>query len=194
MNSAGFLQPQFFIEAYKTKSRSHERLWYSSGAPWGIRTPDVLIRSQSLYPAEVTARCFVSSSIITSFPRICKDFFENISNSIATSCFALIFIRIRKLWPRDRHRERKRVKNCIRHEANPPSLPYRDSSKSKRIKGITLERAMKPKRFRRLLGATLYFDHAKRRDTYQERTPPRSTHPARRPIGFCPRASLTCYL
>ena len=26
-----------------------------SGAPWGIRTLDVLIRSQSLYPAEVRA-------------------------------------------------------------------------------------------------------------------------------------------
>ena len=26
-----------------------------NGAPWGIRTLDVLIRSQTLYPAEVTA-------------------------------------------------------------------------------------------------------------------------------------------
>ena len=34
------------------------------GAPWGIRTPDVLIRSQSLYPAEVTAHVETAKAIM----------------------------------------------------------------------------------------------------------------------------------
>ncbi len=35
-----------------------------NGAPWGIRTLDVLIRSQSLYPAEVTAHLNAAKAII----------------------------------------------------------------------------------------------------------------------------------
>ena len=77
---------------------------------------------------------------------------------------------------------------------NPLSSPFRDSSKPKRIEGNALEYTMKPKRFRRLLDAALYFNHAKRRYTYQERAPARGTYPARRPIGFCPRASLAYHL
>jgi hypothetical protein len=29
--------------------------WGKSGAPWVIRTPDLLVRSQTLYPAELRA-------------------------------------------------------------------------------------------------------------------------------------------
>jgi hypothetical protein len=31
-----------------------------SGAPGGIRTPDLLVRSQTLYPAELRAHCLLS--------------------------------------------------------------------------------------------------------------------------------------
>ena len=49
----------------KEKSPFHRgnRLFFeikNSGAPWGIRTPDVLIRSQSLYPAELTAQTTIA--------------------------------------------------------------------------------------------------------------------------------------
>ncbi len=33
------------------------------GTPGGIRTPDLLVRSQTLYPAELRARCHEKSSI-----------------------------------------------------------------------------------------------------------------------------------
>ena len=37
-----------------------------NGAPGGIRTPDHLVRSQVLYPAELRARVVISSSYVTS--------------------------------------------------------------------------------------------------------------------------------
>ena len=49
----------------------------SFGEPGGIRTHDLLIRSQTLYPAELRAR--VPHSLVpyyyTSFPRICQRLF-----------------------------------------------------------------------------------------------------------------------
>src|ERR1700679_2531752 len=36
-------------------------LWVESGAPGGIRTPDPLVRSQMLYPAELRARAAILS-------------------------------------------------------------------------------------------------------------------------------------
>lgn len=40
------------------------------GAPYRIRTYDVLIRSQSLYPAEVTARCITYNCIIKNLRQV----------------------------------------------------------------------------------------------------------------------------
>ena len=38
----------------------------SAGAPGGTRTPGLLVRSQSLYPAELRARCLIVSSLVSS--------------------------------------------------------------------------------------------------------------------------------
>jgi hypothetical protein len=32
------------------------RFYWENGAPWVIRTPDLLVRSQTLYPAELRAQ------------------------------------------------------------------------------------------------------------------------------------------
>ena len=40
----------------------------TSGAPGGSRTPDLLVRSQTLYPAELRARCEMQSSIRAKVP------------------------------------------------------------------------------------------------------------------------------
>lgn len=46
------------LRSFSTKKRAAKRLCEkSNGAAYRIRTYDVLIRSQTLYPAEVTPRC-----------------------------------------------------------------------------------------------------------------------------------------
>ena len=39
----------------KAKEYWNQRFQYSFGTPWGIRTPGLLVRSQTLYPAELRA-------------------------------------------------------------------------------------------------------------------------------------------
>ena len=49
-----------WFEAKYSIQLSYERVYtrnYKSGAPEEIRTPDPLVRSQVLYPAELRARC-----------------------------------------------------------------------------------------------------------------------------------------
>lgn len=52
-----------------------------NGAPWGIRTPDVLIRSQSLYPAEVMAR-FQQKLVSYFLANVSRTFLKNIESYI----------------------------------------------------------------------------------------------------------------
>ncbi len=42
-------------------------MFLSRGAPQGTRTPDLLVRSQTLYPAELAAQVAVNSFIIISY-------------------------------------------------------------------------------------------------------------------------------
>ena len=52
-----------------------------SGVPWGIRTPDLLVRSQILYPAELMAHIALCDLyILTHISQFVKHIFENISN------------------------------------------------------------------------------------------------------------------
>ena len=46
----------FCCSAFSINSRNHLETKEKNGAPGVIRTPDLLIRSQSLYPAELRAR------------------------------------------------------------------------------------------------------------------------------------------
>ena len=48
-----------------------------SGAPEGTRTPDLLVRSQSLYPAELRAHMLLlnTNDILPYFPVFVKSFF-----------------------------------------------------------------------------------------------------------------------
>ena len=43
-----------------------------NGAPEGSRTPDLLVRSQTLYPAELRAQMFYNNSMLTFFLYIVK--------------------------------------------------------------------------------------------------------------------------
>ena len=54
----------FFMFSQKETSRSFERL-VAHGALQGTRTPDLLVRSQTLYPAELAAHLFVPKYTIT---------------------------------------------------------------------------------------------------------------------------------
>ena len=54
------------------------------GAPRGTRTPDLLVRSQSLYPAELLAHSsfFLERSVIIAYPSIvCQQFFKRKSRT-----------------------------------------------------------------------------------------------------------------
>ena len=48
---------EYCRDLYK-KNKAVRRLPYSFGAPEGTRTPDLLVRSQTLYPAELLAHHF----------------------------------------------------------------------------------------------------------------------------------------
>ncbi len=49
------------------------------GVPGGIRTPDLLVRSQSLYPAELQAHCSSQRNILYhTLPRLSSVFFKKI--------------------------------------------------------------------------------------------------------------------
>ncbi len=103
-------------------------------------------------------------------------------------------MKIARFRPKGRHCERKSVENRIHRETESAFTTIPRSSETKRIEGNALEYAMKPKQLLRLPSTALYFDHAKRRDTYQKKAPARGTYPARRPIGFRPRTSLAYHL
>ena len=69
---SGFESPQF----YKNKKREAiPKYHFSFGALQGIRTPDLLVRSQTLYPAELAAHFSTLIYYITEFLKI-KCFFE----------------------------------------------------------------------------------------------------------------------
>ncbi len=58
----------------KTKPPFHEER--TVGAPWRIRIPDLVVRSHTLYPAELTAHIASNSlNIITQPQRKIKPFF-----------------------------------------------------------------------------------------------------------------------
>ena len=61
-----------------TKRKNLDFSRFFTGAPRGIRTHDLLIRSQTLYPAELGAQGCLSDSllIIAEVQRKCKPFFE----------------------------------------------------------------------------------------------------------------------
>ena len=46
-----------------------------AGVPEGIRTPDLLVRSQSLYPAELQAHCSHNNIYYITFILICQALF-----------------------------------------------------------------------------------------------------------------------
>ena len=48
------------------------------GALEGTRTPDLLVRSQSLYPAELQAHCPDDNIYFTTFQNKCQAFFQNL--------------------------------------------------------------------------------------------------------------------
>ena len=52
-----------------------------TGAPEGTRTPDLLVRSQSLYPAELQAHNLFSPITIAKFARKVKGFFTVLQKS-----------------------------------------------------------------------------------------------------------------
>ena len=61
-----------------TRQRPQEVL---TGAPEGTRTPDLLVRSQSLYPAELQAHNLFSPITIAKFARKVKGFFTVLQKS-----------------------------------------------------------------------------------------------------------------
>lgn len=70
-----------------------------SGTPEGTRTPDLLIRSQSLYPTELPAHMLhlTCQSIITHIVLKCKHFFQNVCKYLFcifqyNSSFPLVFL------------------------------------------------------------------------------------------------------
>ena len=55
----------YFFEKNKKRKRT-EKINTFSGTPKGIRTPDLLVRSQTLYPAELSAH-FAVDTISTAY-------------------------------------------------------------------------------------------------------------------------------
>ncbi len=70
-------------ENKKRKAPTKSKLFF--GAPRGTRTPDLLVRSQTLYPAELLAHLFLPKYIITN-DTYCQAFFKNFANF--RTCFA----------------------------------------------------------------------------------------------------------
>src|SRR2546422_11204105 len=70
--------------------RKHAFLLGKSGAPGGTRTPDLLVRSQTLYPTELRAR---------SETLHCQQFTAS-SSSISTSSFGSFGTLVRNHWVR----------------------------------------------------------------------------------------------
>ena len=60
----------------KTKPARNTRFLAGFGTPWEIRTPGLLVRSQTLYPAELRARASNSLIMITWVSLNCKSFLE----------------------------------------------------------------------------------------------------------------------
>ena len=65
-------------ESYKTKIRSLTRTDFRFGVPEGIRTPDLLVRSQTLYPTELRAHHLLKRMHYTAFLRICQSLFAGL--------------------------------------------------------------------------------------------------------------------
>ena len=57
----------FVVQMLQTtkKEKPHKKYSFSFGAPRGTRTPDLLVRSQTLYPAELLAHLFLPKYTIT---------------------------------------------------------------------------------------------------------------------------------
>ena len=51
---------------------------YSSGVPWGIRTLDLLLRRQLLYPTELKAHQRSNSTLLPAFAQEAKSFVERV--------------------------------------------------------------------------------------------------------------------
>ena len=66
MRPEGFEPPTYWFVASCSIQLSYERIWGTSGAPGRIRTSDLLVRSQLLYPAElrVHMRCLAATDFL----------------------------------------------------------------------------------------------------------------------------------
>ena len=62
------------------------------GVPGGIRTPDLLVRSQSLYPAELQAHVLYDLNIISRIFRIVNNNLKKTSYCTVTNTIMLVII------------------------------------------------------------------------------------------------------
>ena len=63
---------------YLKKQKPRKRFVYVAfvGALQGTRTPDLLVRSQSLYPAELATHCFIQLYYYITSILTCQEFFQ----------------------------------------------------------------------------------------------------------------------
>ena len=77
---------------YFKKQKPRKRFVYVAfvGALQGTRTPDLLVRSQSLYPAELATHCFIQLYYYITSILTCQVFFQKKQNF---PCDVIIFPR-----------------------------------------------------------------------------------------------------
>ena len=80
--------PNLYIITSKQKKKALETKFPRHGALKGTRTPDLLVRSQSLYPAELQAHFSNSFIIISSKVQYVNPFFKKTSNFLRKSYFS----------------------------------------------------------------------------------------------------------
>ena len=78
---------------------------YGDGTPKGTRTPDLLIRSQSLYPTELSPHMRIPQrqDIIAQSSQKCKPFFKNFSKIFIFLFYELLTFQKRQI-PQEQQR------------------------------------------------------------------------------------------